>query len=1245
MAYVESVPCLTLVDTGSQVSTVSEDFYQEFLSVSCPLQQLSDVLQVEGAGGQTVPFQGYIEANISFPEQSSGVDVQYSVPLLVVSNTTFNKQVPLVFGTNIIKLCREKCLEEHGQRYLQKALPDMAWRLAYQHLVCQEKRLKKGFKSRKVRSDEEPMTIKSNETTIVWTTCRTKNTGLTFCALAENNSSDDLQVIPTLVSIKMDGSERKIPLEVRNTSSHDVTVPGNSVLAVLHQVSIVKASDVPISCEKGKDHMFDLSGSPIDEEQMKSALEFLRRWDQKVFSQNATDLGHTSAVKHAIKLTDDTPFKMRHRRVPPGQYEEVRQHLKEMLDCGVIRESHSPWSSPVVLVRKKDGSLRFCVDFRRLNSRTVKDAYSLPRIEEALEAMGGCSWFSVLDLKSGYWQIELEEQDKPKTAFTVGPLGFYECNRMAFGLTNAPATFQRLMEHCMSDLNFNKCIVYIDDIVIYSRTFEEHLERLESVFERLEQYGLKLKSSKCSFFRNKVKYLGHVISSAGIETDPAKTEAVRDWPVPTDLASLRTFLGFASYYRKFVPNFARMVKPLNAMLKSDSRKSKKASPESWNWTNECHRAFEAVIEKLTSPPILCYPDFNEPFLVNTDASCDGLGATLSQFRDGRECVVAYASRALRRSEHNYPAHKLEFLCLKWAVTEKFHEYLYGNNFTVRTDNNPLTYVTSSAKLDATGHRWLAALAAYNFTIEYRAGRLNKDADGLSRQTERIEMDSIKAIAQQTTSPAIENLYVDIDVLPILCHPTIGPGMTYGEIQREQKGDEVISKVLKYLEIGRKPSRKERKTENKLVLRVIKTWDRLFLHDGVLYRKTRTGPQGEDVSQLVLPKSLREIALKGVHNDVGHFGLERSLDLARCRFYWPAMAKDVEEWVRTCESCALRRAPKPSHAAPLVSITSSEPLELVCIDYLKLEQSKGGYENILVITDHFTKYAQAIPTRNQTAKTTAKVLFEKFIVFYGFPSRIHSDQGRNFESTVIKELCKIANISKSHTTPYHPMGNGCCERFNRTLLHLLATLSDDKKATWKDYVPAVVHAYNATKHDTTGMSPHFLMFGRHPRLAIDLYFGHDPNEHKKSKTSSTFVQDLKKKLDYAYELARTKTESAAREQKKTYERRKVLFNKLNAGDRVLVKNVTPKGKLDNFWEKEVYVVKGQPNEGIPVYQVEPENGGKTRRLHRNLLLPCPFQASDKLNQIDVNSPSPEPLRRSSRQRKKPIRFNSTDWAKQ
>ncbi|KAK3755142.1 hypothetical protein QZH41_020562, partial [Actinostola sp. cb2023] len=711
--------------------------------------------------------------------------------------------------------------------------------------------------------------------------------------------------------------------------------------------------------------------------------------------RSANDLGCTSAVKHRIKLNDNIPFKQRHRRIPPAQYEEVRQHLKDMLECGVIRESHSPWSSPVVLVRKRDGSLRFCIDFRKLNARTVKDAYSLPRIDEALEAMAGSSWYTTLDLKSGYWQIEVDEEDIQKTAFTVGPLGFYECNRMAFGLTNAPATFQRLMEHCLADLNFKKCIVYIDDIVIYAKTFEEHLERLEAVFTRLHQFGLKLKPSKCTFFRDRVKYLGHIISENGIETDPDKIEALRTWPVPDCFDELRSFLGFSGFYRKFVQNYAKMVKPLTDLAAGMMKPKKKGndSDSQWEWSEDCQRAFQETVAALSSPPVLMYPNFTLPFICSTDASQEGLGATLSQKQDdGTERVIAYASRALRKSERNYPAHKLEFLCLKWVVTEKFHDYLYGNTFLVRTDNNPLTYVTTTAKLDATGHRWLAALATYNFDIVYRSGRKNIDADALSRrpyEDERvIKNDAIKAISQSLCAenhqiPKIENIFNDIE------------------------------------------------------------------------------------------------------------------------------------------------------------------------------------------------------------------------------ARLHSDQGRNFESQTIQQLCRIARTSRTRTTPYHPMGNGMCERFNRTLLHMLGTLGKEQKANWKDFVAPVVHAYNATKHESTGVSPFYLMFGRHPRLAIDVQFGHDPNGFPRKK-HSVFVDDLRKRLDYAYKLAKVKAKSSAERQKKTYDGRKPTSNKLSPGDKVLVKNVTPKGKLDNFWEDDIYIVVAKLNEEIPVYQIQREDGkGRVRTLHRNLLLPCPL----------------------------------------
>ena len=288
----------------------------------------------------------------------------------------------------------------------------------------------------------------------------------------------------------------------------------------------------------------------------------------------------------------------------------------------------------------------------------------------------------------------MNEDDKAKTAFSVGNLGFYECNRMAFGLTNAPATFQRLMERCMGELNLKECMIFLDDILVFSQSFEEHLERLDAVFSRLKQHGLKLKPSKCEFFKTKVTYLGHVVSESGVETDPDKINALATWPEPDNVKALRSFLGFTGYYRRFIKDYAKIVKPLNDLLvghptqKPVSKKKKKLSVP-WEWGVAQQSAFNTLKEKLSSPPILAYADFSKPFLLNTDASSDGLGAVLYQVQDGQEKVIAYASRGLRNSERHYPAHKLEFLSLKWSVTEKFHDYLYGNQFEVRTDNNPL----------------------------------------------------------------------------------------------------------------------------------------------------------------------------------------------------------------------------------------------------------------------------------------------------------------------------------------------------------------------------------------------------------------------------------------------------------------------------------------------------------------------------------------------------------------------------
>ena len=415
-----------------------------------------------------------------------------------------------------------------------------------------------------------------------------------------------------------------------------------------------------------------------------------------------------------------------------------------MLKVGVIRKSVSPWASPVVLVQKNDGSLRFCINLRKLNSRTIKDAYSLPRIEESLDCLNGAIIFTSLDIKAGYWQVEMEETSIPYTAFTVGPLGFYECVCMPFGLINAPATFQHLMESCLGDYHLKYCIIYLDNIIIFSKTQEEHISQLRRVFQMLDEAGLHLTPSKCELFKNRLEYLGHIVSSQGIKTNPKKIAAIVNWPQLKNIMQVRSFLGFCNYYQKFIKGYAQVAKPLYQLITGENAKKNTNKIE---WTDKCKEAFSKLKEIYTDTPILAYADYTKSFKVHTDASEQGFGTVLYQDQDdGTMRVIAYASRNLSKSEKRYHSSKLEFLALKWSICEHFHEYLYGGKFEVYTENNTLTYILTSAKFDATGQRWVASLTNYNFTIYYQSGMQNIEADALSRiKWQHDDADEVKAI--------------------------------------------------------------------------------------------------------------------------------------------------------------------------------------------------------------------------------------------------------------------------------------------------------------------------------------------------------------------------------------------------------------------------------------------------------------------------------------------------------------------
>ena len=469
-----------------------------------------------------------------------------------------------------------------------------------------------------------------------------------------------------------------------------------------------------------------------------------------------------------------------------------------------------------------------------------------------------------------------------------------------------------------------------------------------------------------------------------------------------------------SYYRRFIPNFSKVAKPLNTLLQNLEGTSHQKKKFKVNWGPEQQEAFETLQRLCTEAPILAYADFKSPFILHTDATSDGLGAVLYQNQDNQRRVIAYASRSLSPSERNYPAHKLEFLTLKWAITDMFYEYLYGAEFQVFTDNNPLTYILTTAKLDATGHWWVAALSNYTLSISYKPGRNNTDADALSGikwpEAVDISSQSVHAVCEGVQAPhgKIESLCHGAQAVGVLSHDNMPPSMTSLEWSQTQLNDPAICQIIQAIQnktLDKLKIKQDMHSDLKAFLRVRKQFK---LKQGILYRKSQVNSDRARL-QLVLPTSHRQKAMAGCHDQIGHLGQDRVLELLRDRFFWPEMHMDVASYINSCPRC-IRRKTQPD-VAPLHNIEATQPLELIHLDYLQIEPSKHNIENVLIVTDHFTRYAQAYPSKTWTALATAKVLWNNFIVHYGFPTKIISDQGRNFESKLIANLFQVAGVQK------------------------------------------------------------------------------------------------------------------------------------------------------------------------------------------------------------------------------------------
>ncbi|KAL6487683.1 hypothetical protein MHYP_G00043090 [Metynnis hypsauchen] len=650
-----------------------------------------------------------------------------------------------------------------------------------------------------------------------------------------------------------------------------------------------------------------VDGADVGVHDKQKLQQLLINW----LSVCTTRLGHTTAVTHRIATVDELHVRQHPYRVSVDKQELIKKEIEDMKEKGIIRASMSPWASPVVLVPKKEGGVRFCVDYRKLNTKTHLDGYPVPQIQDILESLHGATVFSTLDLRRGYWQVGLEPDSIQKTAFTTC-CGLFEFTVLPFGLKNAAATFQRLMESVLMKVKGRCCFVYIDDIIVYSTSIEQHLQHLEDVFCCLHDAGLTLNLKKCNLLKRELTFLGHVVSANGVRTEQGKVEAVKNFPVPRSMKEVQRFLGMAGWYHRFIPWFADRALCLNALKKKGA---------TWIWTDECQRAFQDIKQALISSPILMPPDFSKQFQVQVDASNKGLGAVLLQEVEGQERVIAYASRLLKGAELNYSTSEKECLAVIWAI-EKWSIYREGRHFEVVTDHAALSWVFNHPKPSSRLTRWAIRLQGFDFAVRYRKGRCNIVPDTLSRSRPQ---EGAVATYQATTS---HQLSFPVD---------------WAEIAKAQSEDASLDSMW--------TDEKSHKPQEDRICFVIK--------HGILFRSVPNKQQGQTL-QMVVPVANRRAILQYAHDSSlgGHLGrmktLLRLLDLA----YWPTIRRDVWQYCKECETCQ-KYKPRISKLSGFMQSTPVvEPGYMLGIDLMgPLPKSPRQNEHLLVVVDYCSKWVE------------------------------------------------------------------------------------------------------------------------------------------------------------------------------------------------------------------------------------------------------------------------------------------------
>ena len=788
--------------------------------------------------------------------------------------------------------------------------------------------------------------------------------------------------------------------------------------------------------------------------------------DRFVF--DGDQLGRIAIEEHHIDTGDAKPISTAPYNVSHFERKEIEKQVQAMLDQGIIEPIITEWTSGVVIVSKRDHTLRFCVDYRRLNALTKSDKYPLPRLDHALDILGKCDTYSTLDACSAYWQIKMAEDSIEKTSF-ICHLGTFCFKYMPFGLKNAPSTCSRVMSKIFEGENGRTCMVYLDDCISMSVGFDQHLENLRILFNRMRKYDLKLKPSKCYFAQTSVSYLGHRISAEGIVPDPERTQTLRDFKIPKTQTDVRSFLGFCSFYRKFIKNFSEIAQPLNKLLQ-------KSAP--FEWTETQNKAFEMLKEKVLNPPVLCHYDPDADLILRTDASGHGIGGHLVQVPKGQNRkegrLLACTSRTLSPAERNYSVSELECLAIVFSC-DKFRKYIYEKEIVIETDHHALCFLMNIKDPNGRLGRWSIKMQGIKYKMRYNAGHLHADADCLSRYPLTATLKDLdkEYFVHDLIQPAILALSANNPNDDLSKEQRAKEAAElYEAVELDQYDDPDLVAIINSLKDGSNSSNKN--------------YSRYALVEGTLYR--RINFNGQTRFALCVPYQWTTSVLMAGHDSslAGHVGRDKSYENIRAKYFWKNMYKDMSDYVNTCHECQKHKYTnqmRPGLCQPLP--VPERPFAEVALDLvgqLPLTKRKNMY--ILSITDRLTKFAVACALPDIQSETVMTAFQNEWLLKYGICETLLTDRGSNLCSIYSENFYKSFGIKHLTTTAQNPECNGQVENFNKFVSTATAIGISSRGIQWDECLNECVFAYNSSKHRSTKYSPFYLAFGVHPRTHVD-----------------------------------------------------------------------------------------------------------------------------------------------------------------